>query len=104
MPEFHIDTDGIRALAKDVWLLPGKGYVCLAATLTNGTGASCKPIRQASRDGISRGSPTMLVIAVPDGVKAVKARVNGQRPWRAYPIENGLVRLPDMRYRWRRVR
>jgi hypothetical protein len=46
----------------------------------------------------------MLVIAVPDGVKAVKARVNGQRPWRAYPIENGLVRLPDMRYRWRRVR
>jgi hypothetical protein len=102
--DFGIDKAGIRAVAEGVWLLPGKGYVCLAATLSNGSGTACKPIRTAERNGITMGAPDRLLIAVPDGVKAVQGRPDGHAKWRTYPLENGLARLPSFGYRWRLVR
>jgi hypothetical protein len=102
--QFKIDIDGLRALADDVHLLPGDGYVCLAIAGTNGDSANCRPIRTAARNGIWLGSLTSLVIVVPDGVKAVQARADKQQPWRRYAIANGMLRLPNMHYRWRLLR
>jgi hypothetical protein len=103
-PEFQLELAGTRALAEGVYILPGKGFVCLSAILSNGSGVNCRAIRSAARSGLSMGTTDRLLIVVPDGVKAVKARANARHPWRTVPIKSGFVRLPYFGYRWRLVR
>jgi hypothetical protein len=102
--EYGLDLNGTRALADDVWLIPGKGYVCVVQELPNGSGTACRPLRSAARSGIASGDAQQLLIVVPDGVKAVQGRPDAKAKWRKFPIENGLARLPYFGYRWRFVR
>jgi hypothetical protein len=97
-PELHLDVSGARTLAGDAMLVPGKGYVCLV----RGMDSSCKSIRAAAKGGIATGALDSLVVAVPDGVTSVQARRSGK--WRRYSVKDGIVHLPNFRYRWRLVR
>jgi hypothetical protein len=103
--QFGLNPDGARQLAKNVWLVPGKGFVCLVTENENGTGMGCNPLRSASKRGISSGNPSHLLLVVPDGVKSVRARKDAQHDWKTYPISGtGLVRLPALGYRVRLLR
>ena len=112
MRDLHIDPDGIRELRPGVWLLPGRGYVCLAVKappISNrrqeslSVGAGCSTIAQAVKRGAEVGTRRGITIAVPDGVTAVRAKQPGH-PWRTFPIRRGIVDLPSLGYHWRLVR
>jgi hypothetical protein len=110
---FRLSFDGTRALADGVWLIPGQGYVCIATASTaipasasgvlRGIGAGCVTIRKARRQGVANGLPSGVLIAVPDGVSAIQARLHWHGPWQRYAVTNGLVRLPGLGYQSRLV-
>ena len=101
---FQLDLGGTRELADGVWIVPGKGFVCLAARQQHGSGATCQVLKRASKLGIAMGSTSGELIAVPDGVKAVRAREDAEHAWRTYRPAGGVVRLPSMKWRWKLVR
>jgi hypothetical protein len=122
MTRFHIDPEGVRPVSDGVWLLPGRGYICLGVAtppsaasgrtgVRGGVGAGCVTVRKALQTGVSvgtvaRGSgPAMQVtLAVPDGVTAIKARRYWRGHWRRFPVTGGLVRLPGLSWQVRLVR
>ncbi|HEY6761704.1 MAG TPA: hypothetical protein VI318_19540 [Baekduia sp.] len=107
---YHLDVDGARALARDVWLIPGRGYVCLVQKTTGphglgaGIGGGCTTVRQALREGYSEGGPNGMIVAVPDGHTAIEARYRWHGPWQRVPAPNGLARLPKLGYQVRLAR
>src|SRR4051794_22844320 len=101
MTRFHIDAAGIRQARPGVWLLPGRGYVCIAVANGGGLGGSCSTVAQAAARGISVGtSPGGITLVVPDGVRTVLARLPHRR-WRPFPVDRGTVHLPSLGYHWR---
>jgi hypothetical protein len=102
MERFALDLDGARALGPDTWLLPGHGYVCLTVAIGNGGGSSCATIAKAKARGIGIGTGLDIAtpgsghrtIAVPDGVRAVRARRDGG--WRTYPVVHGVATVPGI--------
>ncbi|WCB96429.1 hypothetical protein DSM104299_05188 [Baekduia alba] len=113
---YHLDPDGIRTLAPDVWLIPGRGYVCLvqrtaaAAGLGGGAGrrpgigGGCVTVRKALTDGIATGGPDGFLVAVPDDVSAIEARYRWHGPWKRIAAPGGLARLPGLGYQVRLAR
>jgi hypothetical protein len=104
MSRFHIQADGIRAITRGVYLLPGRGYVCLASAHGAAIGAGCVTVRKAARDGVSTGVPTGTTVAVPDGVRAIEARLHWRGSWRRFKVTGGVALLPGLGYQWRFVR
>lgn len=100
---YHVDVAGIRVLAPGIWLMPGRGYVCMAVGNAQGTGGTCSTVDTAVRRGLFTGSPGgEVLIAVADDVTAVRARVPGR--WRTFPVKDGLARLPWPVYERRLIR
>lgn len=100
---YHVDVAGIRVLAPGIWLMPGRGYVCMAVGNAQGTGGTCSTVDTAVRRGLDSGTPGgEVLIAVADDVTAVRARVPGR--WRTFPVKDGLARLPWPVYERRMVR
>lgn len=100
---YHVDVAGIRVLAPGIWLMPGRGYVCMAVGNAQGTGGTCSTVDTAVRRGLDSGTPGgEVLIAVADDVTAVRAHVPGR--WRTFPVKDGLARLPWPVYERRMVR
>src|SRR5689334_24156042 len=60
-------------------LFRSRGYVCLARAGEAGSiGASCQTVRKARTNGLSVGNLDRTVIVVPDGVRAVAARLRSE--------------------------
>jgi hypothetical protein len=113
---YGIDVAGIRELVPGVWLMPGKGYICMASAskpfgspsitrkLGISVGGTCVTVRKALRQGISTGSPRSVIIAVPDGYSAVEARYRWHGPWKRIAAPGGVARLPGLGYEVRLAR
>lgn len=96
---FRIDPDGIRTVMDGIWILPGRGYVCLASAGAAGSiGASCQTVRKARRSGLAVGNIDGTVVAVPDGVRSVAARLHWHGHFRRYPVRNGVAIVPGLGY------
>jgi hypothetical protein len=120
MSRYRINPDGIRPVADGVWLLPGRGYICLAVVTPplgssgglGGVGGGCVTVRKALRSGVSVGTVRVsgtrqdmqVTVAVPDGVRAIQARRYWHGPWRSFPVAGGLARLPGLSWQIRLVR
>lgn len=106
MRRFHVDRAGIRVLAPDVWLAPGRGYVCMFTRLhgrLGGFGGTCDTVDTAVQRGLSSGTPGgEVLVAVADDVTAVRARIPGR--WKTFPVRDGLARLPWPVYQKRLIR
>jgi hypothetical protein len=101
MTRFHIDAAGIRQVREGVWLMPGRGYVCVTIAGRRALVGGCSTVDQAAARGISVGtSRGGITLVVPDGVRVVQARLP-HHPWRTFPIEQGTVQLPSLGYHWR---
>jgi hypothetical protein len=112
MARFSVDPDGIRGVARNMWLAPGRGYVCLfTAVPAGGVGGTCTTTTVARQRGISTGIPTPthgspaqraqihVVLVVPDDVRAVRIASG-----KALIPHRGLVRLPPRTYNPRLLR
>jgi hypothetical protein len=104
MQHFALDADGARAISPGHYLVPGHGYICLATSNANGFGAGCATVAKAVRNGIGTGTPTAgLTVGVPDGVKALRARMRGGT-FETVPVNNNGAALPFSAYAWDFVR
>jgi hypothetical protein len=101
MTRFHVDAAGIRQVRDGVWLMPGRGYVCIAVLVSRAaTGGSCVTVAQAAAHGVSVGTSSGgITLVVPDGTRAVRARLP-HHPWRTFPIVRSTVHLPGLGYHW----
>lgn len=104
MPRYRLSIAGIRAVAPGVYLIPGRGYVCIAIASRIGVGGSCVTVKKAVERGVSVGTPHgskfVTTIVVPDGVASVKARQYWRGHFRTYPARHGIVHLPGLSYQW----
>jgi hypothetical protein len=101
-PNNHLalDAAGARAISPGHYLIPGRGYVCLAVRATQGFGTVCATVAQAVRHGVGAGTPAAgITVAVPDGVKALRARLHGGRSATVTVRGNGAM-LPPGTYDW----
>jgi hypothetical protein len=102
---FGLDPSGIRGAGDGLWLIPGRGYLCLISDAGAGSlGGTCATVRKAVRDGISIGSLKQVIVLVPDGVVALQARYRWHGPWHEVPLHHGIARLPGLGYQTRLVR
>jgi hypothetical protein len=121
MKRFHIDPAGIRPVAEDIWLAPGRGYVCLyvasapaptgGARAIGGVGGGCTTTTVAARRGVSISVPSTnhpkpgalpvlhTLLVVPDDVRAVRLKSG-----RTLTPVHGLVRLPPRSFNPRLLR
>jgi hypothetical protein len=112
----HVDPEGIRPVADNIWLASGRGYVCLFVASSPsgeaGVGGTCATTTVAARRGISVSMATTThlkpgaepelrtLLVVPDDVRTVRI-TSGQT---FTPDANGLVDLPPRTYNPRLVR
>ena len=95
----HVQTDGIRAVAKGWALVPAKSVKTGPAQaspdmlcLTNGQGIGCSPASSVSENGLgivsASSTRTKLSAIVPDGVAAVRVTPAGGTPIEANVTSN----------------
>jgi hypothetical protein len=103
MARYHLDVRRLRTLRPGIWVVPGRGYVCLFRSDAAGLGGGCVTIKKAAMAGVSTGNLAETVVAVPDGVTALEVRRRGGR-WERHAVVRGLVRMDGLRFGWRFVR
>jgi hypothetical protein len=101
---YGLDASAARALSGGHYLVPGHGYVCLLIATARGIGGACVTVAQAVRHGIATGTPAAgFTVGVPDGVKALRARLRGGTST-SVPVRDNRARLPLGAYKWQFVR
>jgi hypothetical protein len=109
--EFGVDPTTARVLTRDVFLIAGRGYLCmdavampsgspkLARTIGPSLGGTCVPIKKAIQNGVT----TNDVVAVPDGTTAIEYRYRWHGAWTRVPVRDGFARIPGLGYQVRLV-
>lgn len=97
---FGLQPSRARRLTGALYLLPGRGYLCLVAV----SGGGCATVDQALRRGVAIGSPRRAwTIAVPDGVRKLRLRLRGgARP--TADVRDNAAHAPATAYGWSFIR
>lgn len=100
----HLDPASARRGPHGVVLIAGRGYLGMLA----GRGATLATVDTAVKHGLAMGGSAInkdrpMLVVVPDGVRAVRARLP-HRDWRTFPVTQNVAALPNGGYRYVMVR
>ncbi|WP_354697341.1 hypothetical protein [Paraconexibacter sp. AEG42_29] len=95
-----LDVDAARRARAGVILIPGADSVCM---MIKG-GGTCSPTETVLRTGLALSGTRIqgMVVAVPDGVRKLRARLP-RHPWRTFAVRDNIATLPNGGYRYRLV-
>jgi hypothetical protein len=120
MASFRLDVGAARRIARNTWLVPGRGFICIASASggpSGSMGIGCNTIPHVIRDGYGVGGPAAgalrrgrtddrsghTIVVVPDGVTALRLRQRGH-PHGVVRVHDNAAELTGFGYTWTPIR